>query len=129
MGLQPGTFLGRESAHGHVDDCNLDEYVYQNYGSYAGWWKANRFRSLKGIRIAIVKWEITREKQLGFVSREQENQILGNLQHALLTAQEAPKSYELPPPTDFTVDELLFEQQELEDLRKNAREHQSAPDH
>jgi hypothetical protein len=104
-------YKSRETPGGSGMGLDFDEYVYSNYGSYAAWWRINRFRSLKQMRIAVVRWRISEEKWRGFVSTEQRNSILGSLNEDLQDASDMGNSLQVWIP-QHSIDALVNAYQE-----------------
>lgn len=101
----------RETPNGNLMGCDFGELVQSQFGSYAAWWRLNRNLSLREMRIATVKWRIQREKEFGFVSKEEENRILGQLAEALSVANEEYEPPAMPPPDVYRwmVDRMAYD--------------------
>ena len=119
-------YKSRETPNGNLLGCDFDEYVRSQFGSYAAWWRLNRNLSLREMRIATVEWRIQREKEFGFVAKE-ENSILSQLAEALSKANEEYEPPKMPPPDVYRwiVDELAYDYicwQRAKDRRNKAEE-------
>ena len=113
-------YKARESPNGNVIGYEFDEYVRSHFGSYAAWWRANRNRSLREMRVATVEWRIEKEKAYGFISDEQTDSILSELERVRQKAERKPEVLELPPPDWYTVDELVFRYQHIQLVRQQS---------
>ncbi len=49
-------------------------------GNVVKWWEANKQRNLEDIQLESIEWLITKEKELGFLSPEQEKKVLEPLE-------------------------------------------------
>jgi hypothetical protein len=104
------SYKWRESPNGSVMgyDVLFEAFVKSNYGSYASWWRNNRNHTLLEMRLAFCNWRINKEKQLGFVDDDQENEMLIEFDEMLKEAKTLPDKMHLPPPDWYTIDEIVM---------------------